>query len=168
MSRRYILCFALLTLLLLQFACGPQWIELVPNQDCKEALQSLDPQGQKGCMVFRQKSDLVWILEYKSSQILYCLDDSGGCTSPDIKMPPPPGEQEEAILLFPPSEEFPLRSTRREIAAACNAILGRLKQPTCWNEAGSPPDSKRCWTLLQIKPDATRQQAQCSALSLSP
>ncbi len=149
------------------FSCGPRSIEIVPDANCKAALQALNTQTRKGCMVFRQKSDLIWIFDYKDHRLLYCLDETT-CNGEDIQMPPPNNTQEEATLLFPPSQLAPATASRREVSAVCNAFLSHQSSPTCWNEANTPPDPQRCWIFLQIKPDPQRAQAPCSAISTLP
>ncbi len=149
------------------FSCGPKQIELEPDANCKAALQALNTQTRKGCMIFRQKSELIWIFEYKEHRFLFCLDGTT-CASEDIKMPPPTNEQEEATLLFPPSRLVPATASRSDVSGVCNAFLLRQDPSYCWNEANTPPDPQRCWTLLQIKPDPTRTQARCSAISVAP
>ncbi|MCK6513090.1 hypothetical protein L6R29_24435 [Myxococcota bacterium] len=149
------------------FSCGPKQIEMVPDANCQAAFQALSTKTRKGCMIFRQKSELIWIFEYKERRFWFCLDETT-CASEDIQMPPPADAQEEATLLFPPSELAPSTASRREVSGVCNSFLNHQSRPTCWNEANTPPDPQRCWTFLQIKTDLMRTQARCSAISTSP
>ena len=158
LHKKYILFLFIGSFSLGMLSCSPAWIEIEAGSVCRDVFRSFT-KPKRGCMIYAQARDKIWIVEYRAGTMFYCLDEQR-CEETHIQMPQPPqGENEDVLLLFPPLTTT--TPTRSELASQCKEIL-LSTQGVCWRKSPQEEaEEANCWSLLRLFPTADRREAKC-------